>query len=231
MLFLGIKSFLDTFDQYGIFITILIIFILILYLLVTNSTKRVREQEKKIDSLYSRIDKLMGKFTPDAPDEFDKFENYAENANKIQIQIYHLLQSLKADRISIYEFHNGGKNIAGVEFKKCTNMYEAVSLETAPIVKDMQNLPIGVNPLWSQILLDDKIIIPSSEDLEDSFLREYLIRQSIKTYYSIKLTDYSKSPVGFITLENYHRANPLTEEQLKEFTEIAMRISILINTK
>ena len=95
----------------------------------------------------------MNKFNGEGKSELSgKFVNYAENSNKIQIQLYHMLQNFGADRISIYEYHNGGKNLAGVEFKKCSNMYEAVALEVKPNIKEMQNLPLSINPLWNKIL-------------------------------------------------------------------------------
>ncbi len=223
----------NLFQDYGIIITILILAITAAYMIIRNSTNRIREQEEKIDSLYTRIDKLMNKFTHDENNELTgKFISYAENANKIQIQLYHLLQNFGAERISIYEFHNGGKNLAGVEFKKCSNTYEAVSLETKPIIKEMQNLPLSINPLWSKILSTrGEIKIPSVENLEDTFLKGYLEIQSIKTYYSTILRDYDNSPIGFISLEYYKNSKELTEEQFDQFYDIAIKISVLINIK
>lgn len=221
------------FQDYGIIITVFVVFILIAYMMITNSSKRIKEQEEKIDSLYNRIDKLMNKFSAEENNDLTgKFISYAENANKIQIQLYHLLQNFGAERVSIYEFHNGGKNLAGVEFKKCSNTYEAVSLETKPMIKELQNLPLSINPLWNKILsLRDDIIIPSVEKLEDTFLKAYLESQSIKTYYSTILQDYDNTPIGFITMEYYHNTRELDEDQLYEFNEIAIKISVLINIK
>lgn len=224
---------IQLFRDYGIIISLLSLAIFVSYMMIRNSTKRIREQEEKIDSLYGRIDKLMNKFTHDENNELTgKFINYAENANKIQIQLYHLLQNFGAERISIYEFHNGGKNLAGVEFKKCSNTYEAVSLETKPIIKEMQNLPLSINPLWSKILATrDDIQIPSIENLQDTFLKGYLETQSIKTYYSTILQDYDNSPIGFMSLEYYKSSRKLTQDQLDEFNDIAIKISVLINIK
>lgn len=221
------------FQDYGIIITVFVVFILIAYMMITNSSKRIKEQEEKIDSLYNRIDKLMNNFSAEENNDLTgKFISYAENANKIQIQLYHLLQNFGAERVSIYEFHNGGKNLAGVEFKKCSNTYEAVSLETKPMIKELQNLPLSINPLWNKILsLRDDIIIPSVEKLEDTFLKAYLESQSIKTYYSTILQDYDNTPIGFITMEYYHNTRELDEDQLYEFNEIAIKISVLINIK
>ncbi len=224
---------LKLFQDYGVIGTILILALLISYAMIKNLTKTNKDQQETITKLYSKLDIFMNKFSSEEKHELvGKFDNYAINANKIQIQLYHILQNYGAERVSIYEFHNGGKNLAGIEFKKCSNTYEAVSLETKPIIKEMQNLPLSVNPLWSRILTTKgEIIIPSVENLEDTFLRSHLENQSIKTYYSYILQDYDNTPIGFITLEYYHNAKALTESQLDEFNEIAIKISILINIK
>ena len=224
---------IQIFQNYGFIGTILLLSIFVAYMVIKNSSKRIREQEEKIDSLYSRIDKLMNKFSSDENHELTgKFINYAENANKIQIQLYHLLQNFGAERVSIYEFHNGGKNLAGVEFKKCSNTYEAVSLETKPTIKEMQNLPLSINPLWSKILVTrDDINIPSVEKIEDIFFKSYLESQSIKAYYSTILQDYDNTPIGFITLEYYKNSRELQPNEFEEFNEIAIKISVLINIK
>lgn len=217
-------------QNYGLIFTILLLAIFVAYLIIKNSSKRIREQEEKIDTLYERIDKLMNKFNGEGKSELSgKFVNYAENSNKIQIQLYHMLQNFGADRISIYEYHNGGKNLAGVEFKKCSNMYEAVALEVKPNIKEMQNLPLSINPLWNKILATrTELIIPSTEKLQDSFLKGYLESQSIHAYYATILQDYDNTPVGFITIEYYKNSKQLTQEQLDEFYDMSLKISVLM---
>ena len=219
-------------ENYGVIITVLILAVFISYLMIKNSTKTIHDQQEKIDILYGKIDKLMTKSPDDNNGLTGKFISYAENANKIQIQLYHLLQKFGAERISIYEFHNGGKNLAGIEFKKCSNTYEAVSLETKPSIKELQNLPLSINPLWTKILTTrEDIIIPSVESLDDNFLKSYLANQSIKTYYSTILQDYDNTPIGFITMEYYKTARTLDSCQIDEVNDIAIKISGLINIK
>jgi len=231
--FILMMNIVEIFKQYGVVVTLFLVFILIAYKLIYNSSKRNEKQEEKIASLYDKIDTLMNKFSPEEKNELTgKFISYAENSNRIQIQLYHLLQNFGADRVSIYEFHNGGKNLAGVEFKKCSNIYEAVALETKPVIKEMQNLPLSINPLWNKILATrGEIKIPSTDKLEDTFLRAYLKSQNIEAYYSTILQDYDNTPVGFITAEYYHNSRELTDDELYEFNEIAIKISVLINLK
>jgi len=225
-------NFVSLFQEYGLALGSFILLIIIGYYMMRNIIKRNREQEEKIDSLYTRIDGLMNKMSGEGNDLASKFKDYAENANKIQILLYHILRSFNADRVSIYEFHNGGHNLQGIEFKKSSNTYEAVELEVKPIIKEMQNLPISINPLWSKLLADRlPVRVPSVNNLEDTFFKAYLEAQSIKTYYSILLVDYDSSPIGFISLEFYHRERELTRQEFNEFENISIKISTLINIK
>ena len=223
----------NIFQDYGFIITVFLIVILIAYMMINSSAKRIKEQEDKIDSLYTRLDDMMKKIPNDDHSDLPtKFMNFAENANKIQIQMYHLLQIFDSERISIYEFHNGGKNLSGIEFKKCSNTYEAVSLETKPIIKEMQNMPLSINPLWNRILATrEEIYIPVVADLKDYFLKDYLTSLGIKTYYSTILEDYDNTPIGLITMEYYYHTKELTKEQFEEFAETAIKIAVLINKK
>jgi len=227
-------NFVSLFQDYGLALGSFVLLIIIGYYMMRNIIKRNREQEEKIDSLYGRIDGLMNKLgnNDDSGDLQNKFKDYAENANKIQILLYHILRSFNADRVSIYEFHNGGKNLQGVEFKKSSNTYEAVELEIKPTIKEMQNLPISINPLWSKLLASRQPIkVSSVNNLDDDFFKSYLEAQSIKTYYSMLLVDYDSSPIGFISLEFYNKERELTGQEFNEFENISIKISTLINIK
>ena len=166
-------SFLSIFQEYGIVVGSFILLISAGYYMLRNVFKRNREQEEKIDSLYSKMDDMMDKMSGRGVNSelASKFKDYAENANKIQILMYHILRNFNADRVSIYEFHNGGHNLQGIEFKKTSGTYEAVELEIKPIIKEMQNLPISINPLWSKLLATkEPIKVVSVANLEDEFL-------------------------------------------------------------
>ena len=84
-------NIVNIFQDYGFIITVFLIIILIAYMLINSSAKRIKEQEDKIDSLYNRLDNMMKKMPNDDHSDLPaKFMNFAENANKIQIQMYHL---------------------------------------------------------------------------------------------------------------------------------------------
>lgn len=231
-LYFVLLSFFSIFEEYGVIVGVLILIFIIGYYIMRNIVKRNREQEQKIDSLYDRIDDLMSKMSGGGDDVSSKLKDYAENANKVQILLYHLLRTFNADRVSIYEFHNGGKNLQGIDFKKCSNTYEAVELEVKTIIKEMQNLPVSINPLWSKLLADRKCIkISSVKNLEDDFLKSYLSVQNVNSYYAQLLLEYDSTPIGFISLEFYNNERTLNNLEFNEFENISIKIATLINIK
>lgn len=227
-------SAFSMFQEYGILFGSFTLLIILGYYMMRNILKQNREQQEKIDSLYGKMDGMMDKMAGKGVNNelASKFKDYAENANKIQILMYHMLRSYNADRVSIYEFHNGGHNLQGIEFKKTSGTYEAVELEIKPIIKEMQNLPISINPLWSKLLATkESIKVKSVSDLEDVFLKSYLDAQSIKAYYSMLLVDYGDSPIGFISLEFYSHERNLNDKEYNDFENTSIKISTLINIK
>jgi hypothetical protein len=225
-----ILNIFSLFQDYGLALGSFVLLVIIGYYMMRNIIKRNREQEEKIDSLYGRLDKMVNKMSGDNinPD----LVNFAENANRIQILLYHILRSYNADRVSVYEYHNGGHNLQGIEFKKTSNTYEAVELEIKPIIKEMQNLPISINPIWSKLLaLKEPITIASVSTLDDDFFKAYLQAQGIKTYYSILLVAFDLSPIGFMSLEFFNSERELTEKEFDDFENMSIKISTLINIK
>jgi hypothetical protein len=227
---------IELFQDFGISGALLILFAIIVFILLRNSSKRIRELEQSNLATQKftqdALKKLMDNNDNNAAHLVEKFKNYPDNANKIMIQLYHILQGFGVNRVSIYEFHNGGKNLQGVEFKKCSNTYEAVALETKPIIKEMQNLPISMNPLWCKLLATkDDILISSVDALEDTFFKSYLQSQSIRAIYLSILLEYDNTPIGFISLEYYNNIKQLTQNEIDELNDISNRISVLINLK
>ena len=79
-----ITDLLTLLQDYGLIITILIIGIFVAYTIIKNSNKTIREQQKLINSLYTKNEDLIKNFTSHDDDKLKgKFINYAENTNKI----------------------------------------------------------------------------------------------------------------------------------------------------
>jgi len=216
-------------DKYGVAMVLLIIMTIFAFFLVKFILKKMTNMETRMNEM---VDQLINKDNHNAKEHTDNLENFAPISYKVQQLTYYLLNELEADRISIFEYHNGGKTITGVDFQKCSNTYEAVELGIEPKYKDYQNIPISTNFLWSKLLVDKKSIsICDIEDLKD---KDYTIftnlkSQQIQSYYSRLILDYDNKPLGFIVITYYNNKIVLTDEQLKIINDTTISIGGLIN--
>jgi len=224
----GIENTLQLMDQYGVSLVALVFVGFFAWFLVKFILKRMKDQEKKIDTL---LDKLISKDHEENLTE-EKMDRFAVNANRVQQLIYHLLNEFDADRVSVYEYHNGGKTITGIDFKKCSNTYEVVGLGIEEKYNEHQNIPISVNFLWNKLLMDRKPIFISdicSLKQTDHTIYQMLKSQGIKSYYSRLIKDYNGKPIGFMTIKYYNDKVVLDDEQLKLFNDTTISVGGLIN--
>ena len=222
-----VEGFLRLFDQYGVGLVSLVIVGLFAWFLVKFLLNRMKKQE---DQFYDMVEKLVNKDDEGLTEE--KMDKFANNANKVQQLTYYILNEFDADRVSVYEYHNGGKTITGVDFKKCSNTYEAVNLGIEEKYKEYQNIPISANFLWNKLLMDKKpILISDIEILEktDKTIHQILKSEELKSYYSRLLTDYDNKPIGFIVIKYYSNMTILGDEQLKILNDTSISIGGLIN--
>jgi hypothetical protein len=222
------EYFLQLMDRYGVSLVALVVVVTFCIFLVKYLLKMMRRQEGKIDDL---VNKLITK-EPDDDEIEEKLSNFAVNANRVRQLAYYLLNEFEADRVSIYEYHNGGKSVAGVNFKKCSNTYEATGKGMDEIYNEQQNLPISVNFLWNKLLIDKKpILISDIHSLEekDNTIYQILDSQGIKSYYSRLILNYNFIPIGFIIITYYNKGVLLDNEQLKIFNDTTISIAGLIN--
>lgn len=228
MIMTNIEETLKLMDKYGVGLVALVVVTIFAGLLIRFILKRMRNQEKKIDVL---INKIINKNDEQHLTD-EKMGKFAINANRVQQLTYHLLKEFNANRISVYEFHNGGKTITGIDFKKCSNTYEAVGLGIEEKYNEYQNIPISVNFLWNKLLMDKKpIFISDISILEktDNTIYQILKSQGIKSYYSKLINDYNGKPIGFITIIFYFNNVVLTDKQLKTLNDTTISIGGLIN--
>lgn len=226
----SIEETLKLIDHYGVSIVVLVLLIFFSWFLINFILKRITSQEKKMDELITKI--LSNENHHDHGLTHEKLSNFASNSSKVQQINYSLLNDFGADRLSIYEYHNGGKTINGVDFKKCSNTYEAVGLGIEEKYLEHQNIPISVNFLWSKLLNEKKTtFISDVDDLEkcDETIYAFLKQHNIKSYYSKLIKDFDNKPIGFIVIVYYKHKTYLTQKQLKKLNEDTFKIAGLIN--
>ena len=221
------EDILNLIDKFGVSLVVLVFLGLFSWFLIKWILIREEKQEKKIDLL---IDKLTNGTTK--KEDEHNLNEYARNANRVQQLTYFLLNEFDADRVSIFEYHNGGKTLAGISFNKCSNTYEALAMGIDGKYNELQQIPISINFLWNKLLEQQKPIIISDIEIlkeHDETIYFALKGKSIKSYYSQLIVDYNSRPIGFITIEYYDNVKVLNIDEIKIFNDTSIKIGGLLN--
>lgn len=151
-----------------------------------------------------------------------------KNQSNINIAIINkmefLKEYLKADRIQIYDFHNGGHYANGRSALKVSNTYEVVRAGVKPCQKELQAIPISIIPVFIDTLLTNhKLDVKDIENVKDLMPSTYAFKKSqdIKSFYDVVITNSAKEPIGFIGIQYVNGTHKeYTEEELNEILKM-----------
>jgi hypothetical protein len=146
------------------------------------------------------------------------------------------VRDLKASRVMVARYHNGGKDMNAVSFLKVSVTNERVNKGYLPVMGDFQNqfrsmvaLPIR------EIDRTGRCNIPNLEEIKDRDIGTYelLKARKVRAVYCHALKSLSGYPVGAIMVL-YNEDNPIKENE-QEVTdylnEVSAQISALFNMK
>lgn len=213
-------------ERYGIMMVVVVALAIGVIYLFKIIMKRYQGQDDKIGKLQEILVE-MAKQQQKHPLDEKALTKRAEVSTKINNMLFNMLNDYSADRISIYEFHNGGKTLYGLEFNKASCMYE-VGKNLENRTKDFQNVPVSTNVLWNTLILTKSpFYVKDSEDLKDIDHGIYFMLKvnNIKSYYANLLMDLSGNPIGIIAIEYINTVKNLTESELSLFKNKSYTIS------
>ena len=125
-----------------------------------------------------------------------------QKQSSIDIEITNRLENikeyLKADRVQIYDFHNGGHYANGRSALKTSCSYEVVRAGIKGHQKELQAVPLSCIPKFVKTLLDKKeMIVNNLEDLKDMMPATYELKkeQGVASFFDIILNNKSGEPI------------------------------------
>lgn len=178
---------------------------------------------------YTKFERKM--INNHSKDLKEKWPQTIEKNNLIHQLLYKSMYEFGWDRAYIFEYHNGGHSISGIDFLKASNTYEVVNSMIAPHQISLQNLPVGVFAYWNLRVLNREIINKKIDEIEREDLGAYQIikQDGVKSVYIIGLYDAKGYPIGFFGLDYINNDMPqLTEKQKKDLEVISYQISGLL---
>ncbi len=125
---------------------------------------------------------------------------------------------LLADRVQIYDFHNGYHYANGRSALKMSCTYEVCRAGCRAYQMYLQAIPLTCLPNFVQTLLDDKEIkVNNIEQIRDTMPASYSFKkdQEIKGFYDIILQNKNKEPIGFLAVQFKETDKVNFDEQAK----------------
>lgn len=143
---------------------------------------------------------------------------------KVQKDIEILLYSLNADRVFIFELHNGKENISGLPFKYADMSYEVANIERGVdrVFAKYQDVPLTMYK-FPEYLHRKKILIGTVEDIErvDYEFAKCIREDGGKYLAMIYVNGSDGQPLLFIGIsfhkKEYAPADEIIEEKLKSY--------------
>lgn len=117
---------------------------------------------------------------------FGRFNKNIATRAKIKEIIIEILHHFQAQRISIYNYHNGDYSRSGFPFDYVSIVYEEVDANTAPIIQNFQKLPISMfTDLLESIIKNEKegYVMQSSIATLQGDVQQQLIAYGCDTVY------------------------------------------------
>lgn len=155
------------------------------------------------------------------------------NTNKdIQKELIELRLETGADRVMVYQFHNGDYYIDNSSILKMSVTFEHTNTNIVSIMNDLQGMLVSKYPNFLVDLLDKSYleIKDVNEDYDRYEIAKELTYRQVESFYAIKLINASGKFIGFITLCYLDKNN--TKDFIEtEFINYARRVTFLLDKK
>lgn len=184
----------------------------------------------KLDDMW----RLLFDLARQKPAEKPLHKRLAESMDldgKVMALLRSVQPEFKASRAYIFTYHNGGKNVLGIDYAKVSCTYEVVALGIKPQQAWMQAMPVTM--MWAFVRLINSgvgVVCPCIEECfrdTDASTYETLKMQNIKSCYCVGLYSDNRMPIGFLGIDYCDTHTELSEDQIDKLKFFAERIATL----
>ena len=115
-----------------------------------------------------------------------------------------LKELLNADRVQIYEFHNGVHYANGRSALRTSCTYEACRFGVEGCIDRLNGIPLSVIPIFIKTLLDKgELLVKDLEDIKETMPSTYNLKKSmsIQSFYDFTIHNINGEPVGFVAVQ------------------------------
>jgi len=188
---------------------------------------------KIIDNIIPSFLKIFYKLIDKDPERGYK-ESYAEElvtAGLVDDLLGYILHGFHADRVYLFEYHNGGKNINNINFQKLSNTHEVVGRGIPTTIQGLQNLPVGMFAKVSRMIAKhQKVYYENVCDIknQDESLHFFCIDRKAQSIFLYGVYDAHDLPIGFIGIEYINSTHAITTAEEDDLQSCADKIGGLL---
>lgn len=123
-----------------------------------------------------------------------------EENQEILSRLSEIRLETKADRVSIFSFHNGGEYYSGKSMQKLSCSYEVVTPGVSRQQIALQNIPVSACHVTLQHLMENKEFhcYDVDENYPESGCKLALQEFGVKSTYQYCVFDLNKRPIGIL---------------------------------
>lgn len=242
-----IKAYMEV-GALGLFVVIAAV---ILILLVKTLIERFTKKDDSMESKFNTMIELLQKQNQDyqeqqtnlinnivygvvshvpSPEENDKLTKISEQIDE-QLQI--ILTKTNACRVSLVQYHNGGKGINKQSFLKMSMTNEIVALGVKPFITEFKDQFRSVLSYFVKEINDKNYcFIDNYEDMKliDTSMYEFLRDRNIQAKYGIAVKNNSGTVIGFVCVEYTNKDVANKDDIIKILNEKELIFEYLLNS-
>jgi len=156
-----------------------------------------------------------------------KISKTVEEDCEIVSKLESMMETISADRISIFQFHNGGEYYSGKSMQKISCTYEAVKKGVSRTQMNMQNIPVSSCLETMRRLIENREF--HCRDVEnnypESLCKHALIENGVKSTYQYIILNLDKKAIGMLRADFVLDQEDLSEEDDKTLNIFALKLS------
>jgi hypothetical protein len=124
-----------------------------------------------------------------------------KNDEIVHLSIREIRRRYNADRVYIWQFHNGGSFYTNAPMQKVSVTYERNSDGLERKAEKNQNHLVSHFTTFIKSVLDNKMFYSDVNNMEDLGLRSLSLSQGIKSHASVPIFDRDKNLVSILSLD------------------------------
>lgn len=198
---------------------------------VTNRNTELFEQVTKNNQVL--MDEILHKITNHTPSE-DENHKLTQISEQIDIVLQDILLRTGACRVSLVQYHNGGRGINKQSFLKMSITNEQVQIGVKPFMPEFKDQFRSVLAYFVKQLNDTgKCFIKDLEEIKtiDTSMYEFMNNRGIQSKFGIAIKSSDTFVIGFVCIEFTKKTNPDIDKIDKVLSEKQDTIQTLLNMK